>query len=123
MLKQEAIKYKINKGEIMELKKYELYQGNEYKLEKLVMEEKRQYIHMVIPKGDSLPIHYTNADLFMTVIKGVLSISLDKKRVEEIKAGTMIQIPFGVEMDVSNKHDETLKLIVVKTLPEGKDKI
>jgi quercetin dioxygenase-like cupin family protein len=105
------------------MKTYNLKETNEKLIEKLVMNPKGQYIHMILPKGEGLPIHHTNAELFMTVIKGTLSLGLNKEKALDVAANTMIHIPFNTEMNVSNNHDETLELIVVKTVPEGKDSI
>jgi quercetin dioxygenase-like cupin family protein len=98
--------------------KYNLYQGNEYKIEKLVMKKNGQYIHMVFPKGKGLPIHMSNADLFMTVIKGTLTLQLGYQEPNLYLKGTMINIPINTKMNVSNQHDDICELIVVKVLPE-----
>ncbi len=57
-------------------KVYTLYQGNEKKIEKIVMENRGHYLHMVFPKNEGLPIHMSNADLFMTVMRGTLTLGL-----------------------------------------------
>jgi len=39
---------------------------------------------------------------------------LGEQDVKVYEAGTLLKIPFDVKMDVKNKHDETLELIVIK---------
>lgn len=102
---------------------YSLYQGDEKKIEKLVMKENGQYIHMVFPPSDGLPIHMSNAELFMTVVRGTLSLGLNENEVISYSKGTMINIPFETKMNVRNKNEDILELIVVKIVPEGKDRI
>lgn len=97
--------------------KYDLYQGNEFKIEKLVMNNPGQYIHMVFPKGKGLPIHKSNAELFMTVIKGTLSLKLNDQAIERITCGTMVNIPINTLMNVTNQDEDVCELIVVKILP------
>ena len=104
-------------------KAYQLYQGNEKKIEKIVLDERGHYMHMVLPKGEGLPIHMSNANLFMTVIRGTLTIGLNDLQPNVYPKKTMLQIPFKTKMNVRNENDEVLELIVVKTLPKGKDKI
>ena len=102
---------------------YNLYQGNEKKIEKLVMKQNGQYIHMVFPQGEGLPIHMSNAELFMTVLKGVLTLGLNDLPTHKYKQNTMLNIPFQSRMYVRNEDEETLELLVVKIVPEGRDKI
>jgi quercetin dioxygenase-like cupin family protein len=97
---------------------YNLYQGNDFKIEKLVLKKNGQYIHMVLPKDTGLPIHQANAELFMTVIRGTLTIGLNDLEKNTYYTGTMINIPHQSKMEVKNYHDEVLELIVVKINPE-----
>jgi len=104
-------------------KEYVLYQGNEKKIEKLAIERNGQYSHMVFPKGEGLPLHMSNAILFMTVVRGTLSLGLGEQEIHNYFKGTMLNIPFNTKMNVRNENDEILELIVVKILPEGREKI
>lgn len=95
-------------------KVFNLTLGNEKVVEKIVMDENVHYIHMIFNKGEGLPEHYSNSNVYMTVIRGILSIGLDEQEVHEYKQGTLLKIPVNTKMNVSNKHDEVLELIVVK---------
>lgn len=83
-------------------------------VEKMILEENLHYIHMVFTKDKGLPLHYSNAIVHMTVVRGKLSIALGEQDVKVYEAGTLLKIPFDVKMNVKNKHDETLELIVIK---------
>jgi quercetin dioxygenase-like cupin family protein len=83
-------------------------------VEKLILEDDLHYIHMVFTKDKGLPLHYSNSVVHMTVIRGKLSITLGDQDTKIYEAGTLLKIPFDVKMDVKNKHDEVLELIVVK---------
>ena len=83
-------------------------------VEKLILEDDLHYIHLVFTKDKGLPLHYSNAVVHMTVVRGKLSIALGEQDVKVYEAGTLLKIPFDVKMDVKNKHDETLELIVIK---------
>ena len=95
-------------------KAFEFYTGDEKTIERIVMDEHIHLMHMVLPKGDSLPEHYTNANVYMTVVRGTLSISLDDGEKTEYAAGHVLNIPEHTKMDVKNFYDETLELFVVK---------
>ncbi len=83
-------------------------------IEKVVFDENVHYIHMVFPKNEGLPEHFSNSNLYMTVIRGQLSIGLDDQEIHVYDAGTLLKIPINTKMNVRNFHDGTLELIVVK---------
>ena len=93
---------------------FELAKGNEKAVEKVVFDENVHYLHMVLNKDEGLPEHFSNSNVYMTVIRGMLSIGLNDQDIHEYEAGTLLKIPFQTKMNVKNLHNETLELIVVK---------
>ena len=67
-----------------------------------------------LPVALGLPEHLSNSNVYMTVVRGMLSIGLNDQDIHEYEAGTLLKIPFQTKMNVNNLHDETLELIVVK---------
>jgi len=88
--------------------------GNEKTVEKLIQDENVHYIHMIFNENEGLPEHYSNSTVYMTVLRGKLSIQLNEQEVHEYSAGNVLKIPFQSKMNVRNFHEETLELIVVK---------
>ena len=95
-------------------KEYRLSIADEKKIEKVLFDENLNYIHMVFCKDDALPEHYSNSNVYMTVIRGTLSIGLDEQKIHEYSAGTLLKIPNQTKMNIKNLHNEVLELIVVK---------
>ncbi|MBC3804037.1 hypothetical protein GH808_06250 [Acetobacterium fimetarium] len=93
---------------------FKLARGNEKAVEKVIFDENLHYLHMVFNKGEGLPEHFSNSNVYMTVVRGKLSIGLDDQNNHEYEAGSLLKIPFQTKMNVKNLHDETLELIVVK---------
>lgn len=93
---------------------FKLSVGNEKAVEKVIFDENLHYLHMVFNKSEGLPEHFSNSNVYMTVIRGRLSIGLDEQEIHEYDAGTLLKIPFQTKMNVKNLHNETLELIVVK---------
>ncbi len=93
---------------------FKLSRGNEKAVEKVIFDENLHYLHMVFNKGEGLPEHFSNSNVYMTVVRGQLSIGLNDQDVHEYEGGTLLKIPFKTKMNVKNLHDETLELIVVK---------
>lgn len=96
-------------------KVFELSKKNEKAVEKVVFDENLHYLHMVFNKGEGLPEHFFNSNVYMTVMKGTLSIGLDEQEVHEYSYNTLIKIPVNTKMNVKNLNDDTLELIVVKS--------
>ena len=92
---------------------FKLSVGDEKAVEKVIFDDNIHYLHMVFNKNEGLPEHFSNSNVYMTVIRGKLSIGLDEQDVHEYEGVTLLKIPFQSKMNVKNLHDETLELIVV----------
>ena len=88
--------------------------GNELKIEKIITDENINYIHMVFTKDEGLPEHEANSNLYISVIRGRLSIFLNDQDKHVYPRGTVIVIPQGTRMKINNLDEEVLELIVVK---------
>ena len=93
---------------------FKLAKGNEKAIEKVVFDENIHYLHMVFNQNEGLPEHFSNSNVYMTVIRGTLSIGLNEQEIHEYASGTLLKIPFQTKMNVKNLHTDTLELIVVK---------
>ncbi len=93
---------------------FKLSIGNEKAVEKVVFDDNLHYLHMVFNQSEGLPEHFSNSNVYMTVIRGKLSIELDNQEVHVYEAGTLLVIPINTKMNVKNLHSETLELIIVK---------
>ena len=93
---------------------FKLSVGDEKAVEKVIFDDNIHYLHMVFNKNEGLPEHFSNSNVYMTVVRGTLSIGLNDQETHEYDAGTLLKIPFQTRMNVRNAHDDTLELIVVK---------
>ncbi len=101
-------------------KAYTLATTDEKSVKRVILDENLHYIHMVFPKGEGLPEHFSNSNVYMTVVRGSLSIGLDDQEIHAYPAGTLLKIPFKTKMKIKNLDDGVLELIVVKA-PAPKD--
>ena len=95
-------------------KTFNLSKGNEKAVEKVIFDENIHYLHMVFNKDEGLPEHFSNSNVYMTVVRGTLSIGLNDQEIHKYSNGTLLKIPVNTKMNVKNFNDETLELIVVK---------
>jgi len=93
---------------------FTLAAGNEKAIEKVIFDENLHYLHLLLNKDDGLPEHFSNSNVYMTVVRGRLSIGLDDQELHEYDAGTLLKIPFQTKMNVRNLNADTLELIIVK---------
>jgi len=93
---------------------FKMSSGNKKTIEKIIFDENVNYLHMIFNQEEGLPEHYSNSTLYMTVLRGKLSIQLDEQENHEYEAGTVLKIPFNTKMNVRNLHQEPLELIVIK---------
>jgi len=99
---------------------FQMAQYDNHTIEKVITDENVNFNHMVLNKGEGLPEHFSNSNVYMAVIRGLLSIGLDEQEVHEYPVGTVLKIPKGIKMDVKNLYNNTLELIVVKAPAPGK---
>ncbi len=93
---------------------YKFSMTQENIVEKLIFDENINYIHAVFNTDDGLPEHDSNANVYMTVLQGTLSIGLDEQEFHEYTAGTVLKIPEKTRMNVRNRCQDKLELIIVK---------
>ena len=94
---------------------FELTKGNKKTVEKVIIDENIHYMHMILNKGECLPEHFSNAkNVYITVVRGTLSATLNEQETHEYQAGTVLKVPFHTKMNLKNVSEETLELIVVK---------
>lgn len=94
---------------------FKLTQGNEKTVEKVIIDENIHYMHMILNKGECLPEHFSNAkSVYITVVRGTLSATLNEQETHEYQAGTVLKVPFHTKMNLKNVSEETLEFIVVK---------
>ena len=93
---------------------FALSKGNETAVKKVIFDENLHYLHMVFNKTEGLPEHFSNSNVYITVVRGKLSIGLNDQEIHEYEAGTLLKIPYQTKMNVKNLNEETLELIIVK---------
>lgn len=110
-----------HKGGILMIEKlFEYGDGEDKKIEKIINDENLHLNHMIFPKGEGLPQHNANSNVYMIVIRGILSLQLDDQDEHKYDKGSIANIPYKTLMNVNNKDDETLEIFVIKA-PNPKD--
>jgi len=94
---------------------FRLTKQSERLTEKVIDDEQLHYMHMIFNKDEGLPPHFANAIyIYMTVLRGKLSLKLDDQDLKVYETGNVIKIPYNTRMEVGNKHDDPLEMTVIK---------
>ena len=93
---------------------FKLTKGNDKTIERLIADENINYNHMILGQGERLPEHFSNSTVYMTVVRGSVSIGLGDQNMHKYEAGTILKIPVDTKMKVTNEDEDTLELIVIK---------
>lgn len=96
-------------------KQYNFNESDIKLIEKIVDDENVNINHMILPKGDRLPEHFSNSNVYMIVIRGTISLQLGEQETVSYPCGSIVNIPFNVKMNVFNQYDEVLEFFVVKS--------
>ena len=98
---------------------FELKQTDDKVIEKVIVNEHLHYMHAILPQNEGLPLHQSNANVYMTVLKGTLSISLNDEETRTYSPMKVLSIPFNTKMNVRNENQEMLEIIIFKTPATG----
>ena len=88
-------------------------------IEKVVSDENVHYNHMILPKGEGLPEHTSNSNLYMLVVRGTLSLRLSDQEEHKYPKGSLLTIPNKLVMNAYNTDEEVLEITVVKAPAPG----
>jgi len=84
-------------------------------IEKLIDDDYLLLNHIVLPKGEGLPEHYSNSNVYIIVIRGSMKLILDKQEPHLYSCGQIINIPYNTKMSVSNYNEDILEFFVIKS--------
>ena len=95
-------------------KLYNFNQSKEKLIEKIIDDDVLMVNHIIFNKDEFLPEHNSNSNVYMVVARGTLTLQLAENPAKEYAHGSIVNIPGGVKMNVSNRNDEQLEFFVLK---------
>lgn len=91
-------------------------------IEKIVDDENAVLSHVVLESGQSFPTHFSNSNVYLTILRGVLTIELDDQPVKHFNKGNIVNIPFKTKMSIQNSSNDLLEFFAFKS-PNPKDMV
>lgn len=95
-------------------KSYKLGAPDGHKVEKILFDENMNYIHLVLEAGQDMPEHYSNANVYLTILKGTIAIKLEEQEYHEYEAYHMLTVPFNTKMHFKNAGEAILEILIFK---------
>lgn len=83
-------------------------------VEKIIEDEHVGINHMVLRKGEALPEHFTNSNVYMIIARGTITLQLGDQEPHDYQSGSIVNISYNIKMNASNKNDTLLEFFVVK---------
>jgi quercetin dioxygenase-like cupin family protein len=83
-------------------------------IEKLIEDDHVGINHIILPKDQSIPEHYSNSNVYLVIIRGILSLQLGEEKENEYSEGSILAIPYQTKMNGRNHYEESVEFFVVK---------
>lgn len=96
-------------------KVYEFSKSDRKIIEKLVDDAPLLINHMVLPTGEGLPEHYSNSNVYIIIIRGIMTLTLGDQCSVNYHGGQIINIPYKTKMNIINYQSDVLEFFVVKS--------
>lgn len=96
-------------------KKFDYQTKEEKIIERIISDGNADINHMILPKDSGLPVHNSNSNVYMIIVRGILTISLNEQVPTKYQRGNILNIPFDIRMNVYNEDEDVLEFFVVKS--------
>ncbi|MGE4454207.1 MAG: cupin domain-containing protein [Sphaerochaeta sp.] len=92
---------------------YTYTKTNEKIVEKLVGDDQVMINHVVLNKGESLPEHFSDSNVYLTVVRGTLCATFNDQEPHFYQNG-IVNVPANTKMNISNADEQTVEFFIVK---------
>jgi quercetin dioxygenase-like cupin family protein len=95
-------------------KQYSFTQSDGKVIERILEDDNAAINHMILRKSEALPEHYSNSNVYMIVVRGEVTLTLNDQEEHTYASGSIITIPYKTKMNVYNESEEVMEIFVVK---------
>lgn len=93
---------------------YQFSQSTDKLVEKILDDDVVMINHMILNRGEAMPQHDSNSNVYMLVMRGTVTLQLSENSPKDYEHGSIINIPGKVRMNISNTSPEQLEFFVIK---------
>jgi len=84
-------------------------------VERIVSDDNVDINHILLQKGDFLPEHFSNSNVYLILTRGKLTIQLNEQKPALYTAGSIIAVPYKIKMNIYNENEDVLEFFIVKS--------
>ena len=84
-------------------------------IERIIEDDNAAINHMVLRKGEALPEHYSNSNVYMIVARGEITLRLGEQEPHAYPRGSIVTIPYRTKMNVYNAQELVTEIFVIKS--------
>ncbi len=93
-------------------------ESDEKVVERIIDADVAMINHVVLPVGERLPEHFSDSNVFLTIVRGTLSMQLGDQEPHRYTK-SVVQVPFHTKMNITNDADEPVEFFIVKAPHPG----
>lgn len=83
-------------------------------IEQLVGDDEVMINHIALEKGDTVPIHFSDSNVYLIIVGGTITFIFDDQEANHHKKGSIVKVPFHTKMNIRNTHDELGEFFIIK---------
>ncbi len=83
--------------------------------EEMLQKDGYELNHVIIKPGKVFPTHPTDANVTIIIVKGVLSLGIDKEEMVSYSSGQIIEVGKGTVSTLGNTSNEVVEVFVIKS--------
>ena len=83
-------------------------------IERIISDENADINHVVLTTGERVPEHQSNSNVYLIIVRGALSFTLNQAPAQEYPAGSIVNVPYDTHMNLVNAGSQTVEFFIVK---------
>jgi len=95
--------------------KYDFKSSDVKLVERIVNDENVHINHIILDKGQNMPEHFSNSNVYLIIIQGEMKLTLGEQEAHDYLHGSIVNIPYNTKMFIQNEHSPLLEFFVVKS--------
>ncbi len=84
-------------------------------IERIVSDDQVMINHVILPAGNTLPRHRTDANVYLILVAGRIRVKLEPDNITTYNSGDIIAIPHETEMEIEQDGSNTAAFFIIKS--------
>ncbi|HJH32245.1 MAG TPA: hypothetical protein C5S50_08750 [Methanosarcinaceae archaeon] len=94
---------------------YEFKSSDTKLVEKIVNDDNVHINHIILEKGQNMPEHFSNSNVYLIVVQGEMRLSLGDQEAHDYPHGSIVNLPYNTKMLIQNVSLPIMEFFVLKS--------